>query len=172
MSGQIHVYTGDGKGKTTAAFGLALRALGRGKKVAIIQFMKPKPSGEIVALSHMAEFKDKLYLKSYGENELIRKATQADTEEAEKALLEAKKVLKKDFDLVVLDEINMAVAFGLIGIKPVIKMIETKPIGTNIVLTGRRAHLKMMEVADLVTEMRKIKHPHDKGGKAKVGLEY
>jgi len=170
--GQIHVYTGDGKGKTTAAFGLAIRVLGRGKKVAIIQFMKPKPSGEIVALSRMAEFKDKLYLKSYGESELIRKAEEADIKEAKKALGEAKKVLKKDFDLVVLDEINVAVAFGLIDIKPVIKMIESRPIGTSVVLTGRRAHLKMMEMADLVTEMRKIKHPYDSGRKAVRGIEY
>lgn len=170
--GQIHVYTGDGKGKTTAAFGLAIRHLGRGKKVAIIQFMKPKASGEIVALSKMAEFKDKLYLKSYGENELIRKTTQADIKEAKKALIDAKRVLKKGFDLVILDEINVAVAFGLIDIKQVIKMIEKRPIGTSVVLTGRRAHLKMIEMADLVTEMRKIKHPFDKGEKAKIGLEY
>lgn len=170
--GQIHVYTGDGKGKTTAAFGLAIRALGRGKRVAIIQFLKPKSSGEIIALSKLDDFKNRLLLKSYGQNELVREASSTDIKEAERGLNEAKKILKKKFDLVILDEINVAIAFGLLKINKVIKMIESRPIGTNIVLTGRRAHLKMMEMADLVTEMRKIKHPHDKGGKAKVGLEY
>jgi cob(I)alamin adenosyltransferase len=86
--------------------------------------------------------------------------------------MDTKKALKKGFDLVVLDEINVAIAFGLIDIKQVIKMIEKRPISTSVVLTGRRAHLKMIEMADLVTEMRKIKHPYDRGKKAKVGLEY
>ncbi|MCX6811747.1 MAG: cob(I)yrinic acid a,c-diamide adenosyltransferase, partial [Candidatus Berkelbacteria bacterium] len=95
-----------------------------------------------------------------------------DIKEAERGLNEAKKVLKKKFDLVILDEINVAIAFGLLKINKVIKIIESRPIGTNVVLTGRRAHLKMMEMADLVTEMRKIKHPYDIGKKAKAGIEY
>ncbi len=170
--GQIHVYTGDGKGKTTAAFGLAIRALGRGKKVAIIQFMKPKISGEIIALSKIKKFKQKLYLKSFGKDEYIKEATPKDIAEAEKGIKETKKILKQNFDLVILDEINIAIAFGLININKVITIIESRPIGTNVVLTGRRAHLKVLELADLVTEMRKIKHPYDRGIKAKLGIEY
>lgn len=170
--GQIHVYTGDGKGKTTAAFGLAIRALGRGKKVAIIQFLKPKPSGEIIALAKIKEFKEKLYLKSFGQNELVKEPDKDDFLEAEKGLKEVKKILKKNYDLVILDEINVAIAFGLLNINQVIKIIDSRPIGTNVVLTGRRAHLKILERADLVTEMRKIKHPFDQGKKVKIGIEY
>lgn len=170
--GQIHIYTGDGKGKTTAAFGLAMRALGRGKKVAIIQFLKPKPSGEIIALAKIKEFKKRLLIKSFGSNEFIIKPTPKDIQEAEKGLKEAKKIFKKDYDLVILDEINVAIAFGMLDIKKVIKALESRPIGTNVVLTGRRAHLKILELADLVTEMRKIKHPFDRGIKARKGIEY
>jgi cob(I)alamin adenosyltransferase len=170
--GQIHVYTGDGKGKTTAAFGMAVRALGRGKKVAIIQFLKPKPSGEIIALSKVKKFKQKLIIKSYGSNQFVKKVTPLDIKEAKRGLKEAEKILKKQFDLVILDEINIAIAFGLIDLNKVINIIESRPIGTNVVLTGRRAHLKMMELADVVTEMKKIKHPYDKGKKAIMGIEY
>lgn len=172
MVGQIHVYTGDGKGKTTAAFGLAVRALGRGKKVAVIQFLKPKPSGEIIALSKIKELAGNLYLKSFGKNEFVKTPKKKDIAEAEKGLREAKKILKKDFDLVILDEINVAVAFGLLDINKVIRAVDSRRIGVNVVLTGRRAHLKILEQADLVTEMRKIKHPHDRGIKGKIGIEY
>lgn len=170
--GQIHVYTGDGKGKTTAAFGLAVRALGRGKRVAIIQFMKPKISGEVIALSKIKKFKDKLFLKSFGRSQMVISPKLGDFKEAKRGLAEVKKIFKQKFDLVILDEINVAIAFGLLDINKVIKIIESRPLGTNVVLTGRRAHLKMMELADLVTEMRKIKHPYDSGKKAKIGIEY
>lgn len=170
--GQVHVYTGDGKGKTTAAFGLAIRALGQGKKVAIIQFLKPKASGEIISLNQFEKFKTKLYIKSFGKNKLIVNPSEDDIKEAKKGLKEAKKILKKNYNLVILDEINVAIAFGLLDIKKVIAIIDSRPISTNVVLTGRRAHLKLLEVADLVTEMRKIKHPFDRGIKAKIGIEY
>jgi len=170
--GQVHVYTGDGKGKTTAAFGLAVRALGRGKRVAIIQFLKPKPSGEVLALSQIEKFKPRLCLKSFGKNELIKKTSEEDFKEAGRGLKEVKKIFKSNFDLVILDEINVVIAFGLLDIKKVITVIESRLIGTNVVLTGRRAHLKILELADLVTEMRKIKHPFDRGIKAKKGIEY
>ena len=170
--GQVHVYTGDGKGKTTAAFGLAIRSLGQGKKVGIIQFLKSKPSGEVMALAQTDKFKNKLLIKSFGQNKLIKKPTKKDIKEAKRGLKEAKKILKSDFDLIILDEINVAIAFGLLNVKKVIAALESRPIGTNVVLTGRRAHLKLLEVADLVTEMRKIKHPFDRGIKAKKGIEY
>ncbi len=111
-------------------------------------------------------------LKSFGSSELVIKPTLEDTREAERGLKEAKKIFKKNYHLVILDEINVAVAFGLLDIKKVITALESRPIGTNVVLTGRRAHLKMLELADLVTEMRKIKHPYDRGIKAKKGIEY
>lgn len=170
--GQIHIYTGDGKGKTTAAFGLAIRALGRGKRVAIIQFMKPKISGEVMALLKIKKFKDKLLIRPFGRDGFVREIKPKDIKEAKRGLSEAKKIFKQKFDLVILDEINVAIAFGLLDINKVIKIIESRPLGTNVVLTGRRAHLKMMELADLVTEMRKIKHPFDSGKKAKIGIEY
>jgi len=172
--GLIHVYTGDGKGKTTAAFGLAIRALGRGKKVAVIQFMKGTPSGEIIALTQVPDYKDKLKISLFGGKKLVNphNIQKKDIKEAKKALKEAGTSLKGNFDIVILDEINMALAFGLINLEDVIKILEKKKKKTNIILTGRRAHLKIMEEADLVTEMRKIKHPFDKGVKAKKGIEY
>ena len=169
---QIHVYTGDGKGKTTAAFGLALRHLGRGKKVAIVQFMKPRISGEIISLAKIKEFEDKLLIRSYGNNGLIKEIKPEDIKEAQKGLKEVSRIFKQKFDLVILDEINVALALGLLPLKMVIKIIESRPLGTNLVLTGRRAHLKILELADLVTEMRKIKHPFDQGVKAKKGIEF
>lgn len=172
--GLIHVYTGDGKGKTTAAFGLAVRALGRGKRVAVIQFMKGEPSGEIIALTKIGDYKDKVSISFFGKKELVdpHNIKKEDIKEAKRALKEAEVTLKGNYDIVILDEINIALAFGLIDLDDVLKLLEKKKKNTNIILTGRRAHLKIMESADLVTEMRKIKHPFDKGDKAKKGIEY
>jgi cob(I)alamin adenosyltransferase len=134
--------------------------------------MKPQASGEILALAQIKKFKSKLYIKSFGKNKFVSSVSKDDLREAKKALRETRKIFREDYNLIILDEINVAVAFGLIDIKQVTKIIESRPIGMNVVLTGRRAHLKMLELADLVTEMRKIKHPFDKGIKAKMGMEY
>ncbi len=167
--GLVQVYTGNGKGKTTAAWGQALRASGQGLKVAIIQFFKGKGSGE-------AKMAKKLNLSVYsfcpvhpsfgGEKEELKK-------ECKKAIAFAKRlVMSKKYDLIILDEINIALRDRLIEVNEVLDLIKKKPKGIELILTGRGAPKKIIEVADLVTEMREIKHPYQKGIKGRRGIEY
>jgi len=172
----IHIYTGDGKGKTTAALGLALRAMGAGKSVAIIQFMKQGNYSE-----HQAIKKYKLpieihsyglgYYKIMGDN----KPKSVHQKAAREALNRAGELIQKGkHDLIILDEINVAIGFGLININEVIDILITNNSirCTDIILTGRRAHPKLKKLADLITEMKKEKHYFDKGLKARKGIEY
>lgn len=170
----IHVYTGDGKGKTTAAIGLALRALGRGKKVAVIQFMKGRLSGEILALSFKKPFKDQIEIRMFGGKNLVdfQNITHDDRLNAKAAIESFAEIAKKNYKLIILDEINVAIAFGLLGLEEALKVIKKVDSKVDLVLTGRRAHLKIIEMADLVTEMKNVKHPFDQGTKAKKGIEY
>jgi len=168
--GFIHIYTGDGKGKTTAALGLLLRALGQQKKVCLIQFMKSSQYGEIKFLKKLKS----VTTKQFGSHSFIKKGkvSQQDKIKAEKALAFAQKALKKKYDLLVLDEIIMAVFFKLIKEKEVIELIDNKPKRLELILTGRRASAKLVKLADLVTEMKEIKHYFQKGIKARKGIEY
>jgi len=153
--GYVHIYTGNGKGKTTAAFGLAMRAVGRGKKVCIIQFMKPD--------------------EGYGEQISARKLgieVHEDIERAEQALQFAREKLREDYDLLILDEINVALDFNLIKLDDVMELIDSLPEKTELVLTGRYAKPEIIEKADLVTEMREVKHYYTKGVMAREGIEY
>ncbi len=168
--GYIHVYTGNGKGKTTAAFGLAMRAAGRGKRVCIIQFMKPdKGYGEQVSARKLG-----IEVYPFGTNRFVNKKNPAkeDVERAHNALEFARKKMKEGYDVLILDEINVAIDFNLISMKDVMEMLQEVPERTEVVLTGRYAREEIIERADLVTEMREVKHYYRIGVMAREGIEY
>ncbi|MCD6330734.1 MAG: cob(I)yrinic acid a,c-diamide adenosyltransferase [Thermoplasmata archaeon] len=165
MKGKIFVLTGDGKGKTTSAFGMALRAVGHGKKVAIVQFMKSGEYGEIKARVNGME------IYQFGRKEFVFEATEEDKKLAKMAIEKAEELLEKKPFILILDEINVALHFKLISLESVLKLLEKRG-ETHIVLTGRKAPQKLIEMADVVTEMKKIKHYYDKGQEAMEGLEY
>lgn len=173
--GLTHVYTGEGKGKTTAAMGLALRALGAGLQVRVFQFCKSQPSGEIQALSKIApgvvrradcDVKKFAWDMTPAEKEVWVEAQQALFDEACEAACD------KDVDLVILDEALGAVSAGAIDEGQLIYLIGHKYRGTELVVTGRSAGPKLIDRADYVTEMRMIKHPYEAGVQARKGIEY
>jgi cob(I)alamin adenosyltransferase len=176
--GLIQIYTGDGKGKTTAAFGLALRAAGQGNKVLIYQFLKP-PSldiGERFALKLGAvrirvEALDIEWdmAKSFEDEKLV-----AQTKAAIKKALEriAETGEKKFYDVLILDEIVFCLSKGLAELEDIRNLIEKRDPAVEVVLTGRGASSELMKLADLVTEMKNIKHPFDNGVKARRGIEF
>lgn len=171
MKGYIHVYTGNGKGKTTAAFGLALRAIGAGKSVYIAQFIKGKPYSEIEAIKH---YKLGITVEQFGLNCFIyNRPTEADVDAARKGLKEVAQIINLNkYDVVVLDEICIALYYNIFPAIDVVKILETKPLETEIVITGRYAPPEIIAVADLVTEMREIKHYFSEGVDARIGFEF
>ncbi|MBI9077378.1 MAG: cob(I)yrinic acid a,c-diamide adenosyltransferase [Desulfatibacillum sp.] len=168
--GYVQVYTGNGKGKTTAALGLCLRAAGAGLRVYIAQFIKMGEYSEIKALRR---FDDLITVQQYGLGRFIKgKASKEDVETAQNGLKEARAALiSGDYDLVVLEEANVAVTCELFTIDELLSVVGLKPDTTELLITGRGAHEKLMEVADLVTEMREIKHYYKHGVQARVGIE-
>ena len=170
--GLVQVYTGNGKGKTSAAFGLALRAIGRGLKVYIIQFIKGGfDYGELYVIDRLPN----LTLKAFGQGKFITEfpPSSKDKEIAKETLQLAKKVVQSgEYDIVILDEINVALSLHLIKIEEVIELIKNKPKHVELVLTGRYAPKEIIEIADLVTEMKEIKHPFQKGIPPRKGIEY
>ena len=170
--GLIQVYTGNGKGKTTAALGLALRAWGRGLRVAVIQFMKTgEEYGEATALRKLSG----IDLFQYGRDQLIirGKHTDEDVRLAKQGLEKASEALaSKEYDMVILDEVNVAAYFGLFTPDEVMDVIRSRASGVEVVMTGRNAPELFIEEADLVTEMRMIKHPYEAGVIARAGIEY
>jgi cob(I)alamin adenosyltransferase len=169
--GYIQIYTGNGKGKTTAILGLSLRAAGAGLKVFIAQFLKKRRSSEHKALER---FKDLITIKQYG-TRFFKKGefTKSDMEATKKGFEEVKDIISsKRYDLVILDEINVAIHYKLLNVEDVINVLKSKPEGMEIVLTGRYADEKIIELADLVTELKEIKHYYKKGVKARKGIEY
>jgi len=171
MKGYVHVYTGNGKGKTTAAFGLALRACGAGLKIFIGQFIKGKAYNELLAAS---QYPNSVTIKQYGLGcFLISKPTQEDIDAAILGFNEMRKIIMQGkFDLVIMDEINIALYYNLIKIKDVLNLIKNKPDQTELVLTGRYAPQELIDKADLVTEMKEIKHYYKEGVEARKGIEY
>lgn len=169
--GYIQVYTGDSKGKTTAALGLALRAAGAGLKVFIAQFIKKRRCSEHKALDR---FKDLITVKQYGTGFLKGgKPTKSAIDAAQKGFEEVKSIISsKTYDMVVLDEINVAVHYKLLNVEDIVDLLNSRPPGMEIVLTGRYADEKIIEMADLVTEMKGIKHYYKKGVKARKGIEH
>ncbi|HHH80214.1 MAG TPA: cob(I)yrinic acid a,c-diamide adenosyltransferase [Thermoplasmatales archaeon] len=169
--GYIHIYTGNGKGKTTAALGLGLRAAGAGLKVYMIQFMKGRRYSEIDAVEQLQNFT----IVQFGRDEFVSKENpeQIDVDLAQKGLKHAEEIIKKgEYDLVILDEINVAIDFNLVALKDVLKLVEEKPEKVELVLTGRYASPELVKHADLVTEMLEIKHPFQKGVLARKGIDY
>ena len=170
--GLVQVYTGNGKGKTSAAFGLALRAIGRGLKVYIIQFIKGGfDYGELYVVDKLPNLK----LKAFGQGKFVTQfpPSKKDIEIAKEALELAKKIVKSgEYDVVILDEINVAMSLRLIKIEEVVNMIKEKPKNVELVLTGRYAPKEIIDIADLVTEMKEIKHPFQKGIPPRKGIEF
>jgi cob(I)alamin adenosyltransferase len=169
--GYIHVYTGNGKGKTTAALGLALRAVGAGKKVFFAQFVKGKIYSEIEAIR---KFVPCIAIKQYGLGcFIIEKPTDADIQAAHKGLEEITQIMASGlYDLIVLDEATIAIFFKLFSVEEFIKALKKRTGKTEIVITGRYAPKKLIELADLVTEMKEVKHYYTKGIEARKGIEY
>jgi len=168
----VQVYTGNGKGKTTAAFGLALRAIGRGLKVYVIQFIK---GGFDYGELYIADKLPNLKLKAFGRGKFVteKPAEKEDVKLAEEALALAEKVIKSgEYDIVILDEVNVALDLKLIKTEKVVELMKSKPRHVELVLTGRYAPAEIVEIADLVTEMKEIKHPFSKGQQARKGIEY
>ena len=168
----MQVYFGRGKGKTTAALGQGFRATGHGFKVYMIQFMKGYPQyGEVKAIEKTPNFE----LKQFGTPDLIAIPGDIDFEEGRKGLEFAEKIIMSDeYDIVILDEIGVAVEYGIVKIDDVLKLIDDKPEKVELIITGGpKMHPKIKERADLLTEMRMIKHYYSsKGIKARVGIEH
>lgn len=169
--GCVQVYTGNGKGKTTASLGLALRAVGRGLKVCVFQFIKGGGSyGEHLAAEKLAPL---LTIIQTGRPGWVNtKDITEDRRTAQEAFVQAEELLTSGlYDIFICDEINGAVGFGLIDVEQVLELITLKPEKTELVLTGRNAHQRVIEAADLVTEMREIKHYYKAGVPARTGIE-
>ena len=170
--GYIHLYTGDGEGKTITAFGLALRAVGHGYKVIIIQFMKGRKDVGEYKIRERLQPEYEIY--QFGREEFVdlRNPDPVDRELAQKALEFAREALKRKPRVLVLDEINLAVAAGLVKLEDVLRLLDEVPEETVVVLTGRNAPKELMEKADLVTVMKDVKHPMRRGVPARRGIEY
>lgn len=169
--GYIHVYTGPGKGKTTAALGLGLRAAGAGLKVYMIQFMKGRRYSELDAVEQLRNFT----IVQYGRDEFVskEKPQQIDIDLAQQGFAHAQQIVKNGkYDVVILDEINVAVEYNLIRLKDILKLAEEKPQETELVLTGRYAAPEIVKIAHLVTEMLEINHPYQNGVYARKGIDY
>ena len=172
--GLILINTGSGKGKTTAALGTALRAVGCGMKVLVLQFIKG--SWHYGELDAVKAFGDKFILKQMGRGFVKVGSEKPDPEDVrmvEEAWAEAEKAIQSgEWDLVVLDEINYAISYGMLDPAKVVESLKQKPEMVHVILTGRNAHPTIVELADTVTEMRQVKHAYEKGVMAQRGIEY
>lgn len=170
--GKVHVITGPGKGKTTAAFGLALRAAGHGYKVCVVQFLKTgMTTGEFIAAKKVHE----IQIQQFGTEKFVdpKKLTSDDRKSASDAMEFTKSLLGKgSCDIVVLDEINLAVHFGLVNSAEVLKMLKARKPGTEVIMSGRNAPQEFMDYADYVSYIDNRKHPFKEGLKARQGIEW
>jgi len=172
--GLIIVNTGPGKGKTTAAMGTALRAVGNGMKVLMLQFLKGSwHYGELDAVN---AFGDKFIMKQMGRGFVKVGGAETDPEDirlVEEAWQEAQQAINSgQWDLVILDEINYAISYGMLDPAKVVEALKRKPEQVHVILTGRNAHPTIVELADTVTEMKQVKHAYEKGVMAQRGIEY
>ncbi len=168
----IHIYTGNGKGKTTAALGLALRAYGAGKKILIIQFLKTQNTNEVEAIRKNLPY---LAINCFGSGNFVKRGNipKKEKELANNGLEATMQALKSnEYDMIILDELNLAVYFKLVKLNDVLKLLETKPDNLELIITGRYAAKKLIAKADLVTEMIERKHYFKKGISARKGIEY
>ncbi|SHF15947.1 cob(I)alamin adenosyltransferase [Thermoanaerobacter uzonensis DSM 18761] len=172
--GLIQVYTGDGKGKTTASIGLGIRAVGRGFKVYMVQFLKGTDTGELHTLKNIENFKVFRFQSTekffWNLNEEEKKILAEDMKKAYEFVVDV--LQNKKCDILILDEIMAAIHSKVYTVEDVLKLIDMKPKEMELVLTGRSAPQEIMERADLVTEMKAIKHPFEKGIPARYGIEY
>ena len=170
MKGYIQVYTGNGKGKTTAAFGLALRAAGAGLRVYIAQFVKGMKYSEINSLAKLEEF---ITVKQYGRDCFIyREPEKQDIHAAQEGLKEVREIMcSGKYQMIILDEANIATHYNLFSVEELLDFIRAKPEEVELVITGRMADPRIIQVADLVTEMKEIKHYYQKGVQARDGIE-
>lgn len=168
--GYVHVYTGNGKGKTTAALGLALRAICAGKKIYIGQFIKGMHYSELDAVKYLPN----LVIEQYGRGCFIcGKPTEEDIKLARNGLKRAREILNgQTFDIVILDEINVAIFYKLLDVVEVLELITNRPRDVELILTGRYAPKEVVEMADLVTEMVEVKHYYRQGVPARKGIEF
>jgi cob(I)alamin adenosyltransferase len=175
MQGLIHIYTGDGKGKTTAALGLGLRAYGRGYQVRLVQFLKGRETGEIAALQRLApEF---VVRRNYGQQKFVKDLDRSEltaVRAAVKALWEESVTAAQqgDCDLLILDEVMAALQTGLLSLTAVVAFLTRKPAPLEVVLTGRNAPPQLLELADYVSEIKSVKHPYKQGISARRGIEF
>lgn len=176
--GYIQIYTGEGKGKTTASLGVVLRSLGEGLKVAMAQFVKSPDFkyNEMKALEWLKNCKEcqgEFVVRQFGKGCCCHgEPSNADFEGAERALNQAKEwIMSGEYDIVILDEVNIALHLKLIPLEKVVELLENKPESVEVILTGRHAPEELYEMADLVTEMKEIKHYFRKGVLARAGIE-
>jgi len=172
--GLVVVLTGKGKGKTTSALGMALRACGHGMRVLMVQFIKGgRPTGELAAAERL---RPEFEIRRFGKGFVctgVRKPSPEDVAAAQEGLAFAREAVASGrYQMVILDEINYAVRYGLVPIGDVMRLVNEKPAALHLVLTGRDAHPTLVARADLVTEMCAIKHPFDSGRKATRGIEF
>ena len=170
MEGYIQIYTGDGKGKTTAALGLALRAAGAGLSVYIAQFLKKGDYSEIKALERFA---DHITVEQYGLGRFVRgKPQKEDVAAAARGLNAVKSIMSEQkHQMIIMDEANVAVTCGLFTIEDLLQILDLKPEGVELVITGRGAAAEILERADLVSEVNSLKHYFQNGVKARIGIE-
>jgi cob(I)alamin adenosyltransferase len=168
----IQVYTGNGKGKTTAAIGQAIRAIGQGFRVLMIQFMKgDKSYGEIIAAKNIPNFE----IRQFGLPTFVKKGEPSpeDIRLAKEGLAFAQKVIAENkYQMIILDEINVAIDYGLIKLTEVCELVKNCPDSIELVLTGRYAPKELIDLADLVSEIKEIKHPYTKGYVSRQGIDY
>lgn len=170
MKSFVHVYTGEGKGKTTSSLGLALRAAGAGNKVFIAQFIK---GGKYSELNALKRFEDLITVQQFGKGRFINgKPSESDIEAAREGLEKMKGLLASgEYNLVIMDEANIALYYNLFSVEELIEAADGRADGTELVITGRHAPPELIERADLVTEMKAVKHYYKEGVKARVGIE-
>jgi cob(I)alamin adenosyltransferase len=171
-TGLVHVYTGNGKGKTTAALGLALRAAGSNMRTYIGQFLKGRQYGELESIKQLSPL---ITIEQYGLNAWVHvdKANPNQKAAAREGLIKATEaILSEKYDLVILDEINITLFFGVLPEQEILDLLDIKPDSVELVLTGRNAPQSLIDRADLVTEMKEIKHPFTQGIQARQGIEF
>lgn len=170
--GFVQIYTGNGKGKSTAAIGQAVRAAGFGLKTYIAQFMKEFPYNELISLKHLSEW---ISIEQFGGDEFVYKKELPGQEELAKAKrgldTVKEKMLSGEYDLIILDEAIVAIYFKLIKTKDLADFIKSKPVNVELILTGRYCPEELIELADLVTEMKEVKHYYQKGITSRKGIE-
>ncbi|MDR3598314.1 cob(I)yrinic acid a,c-diamide adenosyltransferase [Clostridium sp.] len=172
--GLIHIYCGDGKGKTTAAMGLGIRACGRDKKVLLTQFLKDNDTGELISIGKLGEnfqvFKG-TPVKKFFKFMTPEEQSQIKIEHEERFRKVTKKAIDEAFDLLIMDEIIATTNLDLVSVDEVVEFLKNKPKGLEVVLTGRGPNEKLIEFADYISEIKAVKHPYEKGIYSRMGIE-